>query len=360
MGQVLGFAHCKEAPSTASSTPDSTPSATDAANDESDFPELQTAREFSEDEEETSQDWGTPRELTFSYITFASSDGGSLGSSPDPAGCGLRPKRDSSTRELDGSGRFRKSKLEISETFLSGLADSLENIPSLSQSPETEHQIQTVRAPGPSDPLFGWDTDISYMDATELAGDRVEGHESHRGESGRASLPHGVQARRGAAGPRASDLPGDVDSMDVKGRDTAAVKGKELISRGSFSSVTCTGGKRRAVAWDALPPEAFLQHAGAATPSPVGHAAQRWRPPPTSVPEDEGDQADTALYRGETDHSGIALGICIHEKAHTMREEQSKGEAVLTCHYFVLRAMTQEADRNLMKRSLGVGCWRGT
>nr|XP_032653838.1 reticulon-2 [Chelonoidis abingdonii] len=50
--------HCKESPSTVSTTPDST----DGGNDESDFPELQTAREFSEDEEEeTSLDWGTPR-----------------------------------------------------------------------------------------------------------------------------------------------------------------------------------------------------------------------------------------------------------------------------------------------------------
>ncbi|XP_069405289.1 reticulon-2 isoform X2 [Ovis canadensis] len=69
MGQVLPvFAHCKEAPSTASSTPDST----EGGNDDSDFRELHTAREFSEDDEEetTSQDWGTPRELTFSYIAF--------------------------------------------------------------------------------------------------------------------------------------------------------------------------------------------------------------------------------------------------------------------------------------------------
>ncbi|XP_074927348.1 reticulon-2 [Chelonoidis abingdonii] len=48
----------EESPSTVSTTPDST----DGGNDESDFPELQTAREFSEDEEEeTSLDWGTPR-----------------------------------------------------------------------------------------------------------------------------------------------------------------------------------------------------------------------------------------------------------------------------------------------------------
>ncbi|XP_036598476.1 reticulon-2 isoform X1 [Trichosurus vulpecula] len=114
MGQVLPvFAHCKEAPSTASSTPDST----DGGNDDSDFRELHTAREFSEEEEEetTSQDWGTPRELTFSYIAFEA--GGN--------------RRDSIHRRPRPSGRS-----EPREPGPSGLGDSLESIPSLSQSPE--------------------------------------------------------------------------------------------------------------------------------------------------------------------------------------------------------------------------------
>ncbi|XP_068945146.1 reticulon-2 isoform X2 [Petaurus breviceps papuanus] len=114
MGQVLPvFAHCKEAPSTASSTPDST----DGGNDDSDFRELHTAREFSEEEEEetTSQDWGTPRELTFSYIAFEA--GGN--------------RRDSGHRRPRPSGRS-----EPREPGPSGLGDSLESIPSLSQSPE--------------------------------------------------------------------------------------------------------------------------------------------------------------------------------------------------------------------------------
>lgn len=120
MGQVLPvFAHCKEAPSTASSTPDST----EGGNDDSDFRELHTAREFSEDDEEetTSQDWGTPRELTFSYIAF---DG--------MVGSGAR--RDSAARRPRPQGR------SVSETRdpppQPGLGDSLESIPSLSQSPE--------------------------------------------------------------------------------------------------------------------------------------------------------------------------------------------------------------------------------
>uniref|UniRef100_F6WV31 Reticulon n=2 Tax=Monodelphis domestica TaxID=13616 RepID=F6WV31_MONDO len=118
MGQVLPvFAHCKEAPSTASSTPDST----DGGNDDSDFRELHTAREFSEEEEEetTSQDWGTPRELTFSYIAFEA--GGS--------------RRDSVPRRPRLSGRS-----ESREQGPLGLGDSLESIPSLSQSPEPERR----------------------------------------------------------------------------------------------------------------------------------------------------------------------------------------------------------------------------
>ncbi|XP_037227812.1 reticulon-2-like [Falco rusticolus] len=54
MGQVLGFAHCKEAPSTASTTPDST----EGGNEESDFPELQVASEPPEEEEEEEDEDG--------------------------------------------------------------------------------------------------------------------------------------------------------------------------------------------------------------------------------------------------------------------------------------------------------------
>ncbi|XP_077421628.1 reticulon-2a isoform X2 [Vanacampus margaritifer] len=84
MGQVLGFSHCQEYGSVAS-TPDSTPPCTDGGNEESELYELQTARDWSEDEEVGYDDddtlasspsiWGTPRqnslELTFSYIAIA-------------------------------------------------------------------------------------------------------------------------------------------------------------------------------------------------------------------------------------------------------------------------------------------------
>ncbi|XP_075999143.1 reticulon-2a [Genypterus blacodes] len=88
MGQVLGFSHCQEYGSVAS-TPDSTPPCTDGGNEESEMYELQTAREWSEDEEGGDVDdddgltsspsiWGTPRqssfEQTFSYIAIAEAE----------------------------------------------------------------------------------------------------------------------------------------------------------------------------------------------------------------------------------------------------------------------------------------------
>ncbi|XP_066064688.1 reticulon-2 isoform X4 [Chamaea fasciata] len=97
MGQVLGFAHCKEAPSTASTTPDST----EGGNEDSDFPELPAPEppeeedDDDDDEDEDEDEAGAaaaaaaaargpprdpPRELTFSYIAF-------LGGAP-------RPRRD--------------------------------------------------------------------------------------------------------------------------------------------------------------------------------------------------------------------------------------------------------------------------
>ncbi|XP_076591819.1 reticulon-2a isoform X1 [Chaetodon auriga] len=90
MGQVLGFSHCQEYGSVAS-TPDSTPPCTDGGNEESEMCELQTAREWSDDDEGGDGDpdddeglasspsiWGTPRqnsfELTFSYFAIAEAE----------------------------------------------------------------------------------------------------------------------------------------------------------------------------------------------------------------------------------------------------------------------------------------------
>ncbi|CAL8353929.1 unnamed protein product [Lota lota] len=90
MGQVLGFSQCQEYGSVAS-TPDSTPPCTDGGNEESELFDLQTARDWSEDEDlgdgELEEDeglgsspsiWGTPRqnphELSFSYFAIAEAE----------------------------------------------------------------------------------------------------------------------------------------------------------------------------------------------------------------------------------------------------------------------------------------------
>uniref|UniRef100_A0A5F9CYV3 Reticulon n=1 Tax=Oryctolagus cuniculus TaxID=9986 RepID=A0A5F9CYV3_RABIT len=137
MGQVLPvFAHCKEAPSTASSTPDST----EGGKDDSEFRELHTAREFSEDDEEetTSQDWGTPRELTFSYIAFD----GAVGSGG---------RRDSAARRPRPQGRSVSEPRDPPPQ--PDLGDSLESIPSLSQSPEPGRRADPGPAPPADHPL---------------------------------------------------------------------------------------------------------------------------------------------------------------------------------------------------------------
>ncbi|KAB1273864.1 Reticulon-2 [Camelus dromedarius] len=126
----------EEAPSTASSTPDST----EGGNDDSDFRELHTAREFSEDDEDetTSQDWGTPRELTFSYIAFD----GVVGSAA---------RRDSAARRPRPQGRSVSEPRDPPPQ--PGLGDSLESIPSLSQSPEPGRRGDPNSAPPAERPL---------------------------------------------------------------------------------------------------------------------------------------------------------------------------------------------------------------
>ncbi|XP_055471655.1 reticulon-2 [Psammomys obesus] len=189
MGQVLPvFAHCKEAPSTASSTPDST----EGGNDDSDFRELQTAREFSEDDDEetTSQDWGTPRELTFSYIAFD----GAVGSGG---------RRDSVARRPRPQGRSVSEPRDPPPQ--PGLGDSLESIPSLSQSPEPGRRSDPGTAPPAERPLedlrqrldqLGWAArsagsgeDSATSSSTPLENDEPDGLEaSEAGEEANPEL----------------------------------------------------------------------------------------------------------------------------------------------------------------------------
>ncbi|XP_039218062.1 reticulon-2 isoform X2 [Crotalus tigris] len=147
----------EESPSTASTTPDST----DGANEESDFPELQTAREFSEEEEEEgSVEWGTPRELTFSYFTIATPSGSS------PSAAEHRGRRDSQTRRT----RALLPRTETCETFVPALGDSLENIPSLCPSPEAEGALPSGGGPGLDDFPLDWDSRVGPGRALDAAG----------------------------------------------------------------------------------------------------------------------------------------------------------------------------------------------
>lgn len=158
------------------------PLLTAGGNDDSDFRELHTAREFSEDDEEetTSQDWGTPRELTFSYIAF---DGA--------VGAGAR--RDSAARRPRPQGRSVSEPRE--PPLQPGLGDSLESIPSLSQSPEPGRRGDPDTAPLAERPLddlgfqLGWaarearyEEDSATSSSTPLE-DEEEAGEARKGET---------------------------------------------------------------------------------------------------------------------------------------------------------------------------------
>ncbi|MBN3287942.1 RTN2 protein, partial [Polyodon spathula] len=177
MGQVLGFAHCKESGSI-STTPDSTPSSIEGGDEEPDFPELQTARHWSKDEEKEEEEgvgggcplvWGTPRqnscELTFSYITFAEEEAGQ--SQQDSVGARRRRSRTSGLSRTDtaetllldttrssplGEDAFAQwdpafSLVEDSKTQEQGLSKDLQGAPERS----LEYHLQ----PGISEPLEG-------------------------------------------------------------------------------------------------------------------------------------------------------------------------------------------------------------
>lgn len=116
-------------------------------NEESDFPELLTAREWSEDEEGPEDDlssssmWGTPRqnsfELTFSYIAF--SEGESSG------------RRDSGRRRTGGRGRQGSlRRMDTVETFLPPDSPAVEWDPLAFMTGEAEEQqVMENQLPGP-------------------------------------------------------------------------------------------------------------------------------------------------------------------------------------------------------------------
>lgn len=172
-------------------------------NDDSDFRELHTAREFSEDDEEetTSQDWGTPRELTFSYIAF---DG--------VVGSGAR--RDSAVRRPRPQGRSVSEPRDLPSQ--PGLGDSLESIPSLSQSPEPGRRGDPDTAPPAERSLedlglqldqLGWAArragsgeDSATSSSTPLEDEEPDGSDS--GEAGKGEMLEVLGPKPQGAGGR--------------------------------------------------------------------------------------------------------------------------------------------------------------
>lgn len=183
---------------------------TKGGNDDSDFRELHTAREFSEDDEEetTSQDWSTPRELTFSYIAF---DGGVVG-----AGA----RRDSAARRPRPQGRSVSEPRDLPPQ--PGLGDSLESIPSLSQSPEPRRRGDPDTAPRAERPLedlglqldqLGWvapgagePEDSATSSSTPLEDEEPDGSEAGKGEMSEVLEPKSP----GVGGLFAGHLQGEI------------------------------------------------------------------------------------------------------------------------------------------------------
>ncbi|XP_061454014.1 reticulon-2 isoform X2 [Rhineura floridana] len=252
----------EESPSTASTTPDST----DGGNDESDFPELQTAREFSEDEdEEASVEWGTPRELTFSYITIS----GPLNSSPTLGDHGPRGRRDSQTRRA----RAPLPRTDTCETFVPALGDSLENIPSLCPSPEGEG----TPPPGSCQGL-GWDAHMSYVSEQ----DRMDGDRAAEGPPHHSSITQ-VPEEGGQSSSSSDSSSASLDDLPhnalVPHPEESAPCGADAIQHRRMTSE-------------------FYQH------PPMNEEREE-------EVQDEGQEPITEQHQGEPDQSGNTLEICI-------------------------------------------------
>ncbi|XP_073718716.1 reticulon-2a isoform X4 [Misgurnus anguillicaudatus] len=186
---------------TVSSTPDSTPSCSDGGNEESDFPELQTAREWSEDEEgpdiedtdeclSSSSIWGTPRqnsfELTFSYFALSESD--------------CSPRRDSGRRRAGGRGsRGSLNRTDTAESQLPPDSPAVDWDPHTYLSEEGEGDAEQEDLPQTLEPFAqDWIEEFQEKDSAtckrseEISG--IQTHSlkySHPDESSAVPHPHG-------------------------------------------------------------------------------------------------------------------------------------------------------------------------
>ena len=216
------------------------PLLTAGANDDSDFRELHTAREFSEDDEEetTSQDWGTPRELTFSYIAF---DG--------VVGSGAR--RDSAARRPRPQGRSVSEPRDPPPQ--PGLGDSLESIPSLSQSPEPGRRGDPDTAPPVERPLedlglqldrldwaargAGSGEDSATSSSTPLEDEEPDGSEV--GEAGKGEMSEVLGSKPpGVGGLSSGHLQGESSHslLSLTARTGPATRSPSVSASGSLDS----------------------------------------------------------------------------------------------------------------------------
>ncbi|XP_066494244.1 uncharacterized protein [Tiliqua scincoides] len=273
----------EESPSTASTTPDST----DGGNDESDFPELQTAREFSEDEEEASVEWGTPRELTFSYITIA----GGASSSPPLGDHGPRGRRDSQTRRT----RAPLPHTETCETFVPALGDSLENIPSLCPSPEGEGAPPPGHCQG-LDPFSGWDAHLACASEPDTA----------EGEGAHVSPPHS---------PVTETLEGEQSSSE----SSSDISPEDLLPPEALAPPPAEGAPCDAET---------IQHQARTSSELCEHLLLDEEMGEEEEEEERGQELTADQLQTEPDQSGNTLGICILEASGA--EERSQVAAVFT------------------------------
>ncbi|KAG5837414.1 hypothetical protein ANANG_G00239000 [Anguilla anguilla] len=141
MGQVLGFSHCKEfgsvsstpdssPPCTVRITPDSSPPCTDGGNEESDFPELQTAREWSDDEYGGEDDEGGPAARRCGGPRDRTPSSSPSPTSPSPSRRGRASRRDSAGggRRRGGAraGRVSVNRVDTDESLVPAESPELE------------------------------------------------------------------------------------------------------------------------------------------------------------------------------------------------------------------------------------------
>lgn len=204
------------------------PSSTSGGNDDSDFRELHTAREFSEDDEEetTSQDWGTPRELTFSYIAFD----GIVGSGG---------RRDSVARRPRPQGRSVSEPRDPPPQ--PGLGDSLESIPSLSQSPEPGRRGDPDTLPPADHPLEDLRLHLDQLGWAARSAGSGEDSATSSSTPLENEEPDGLEGINPKEGEISEVLRGCVAHQDTSKKKAHGLSLSLYDTRGEPGTPTCSG-----------------------------------------------------------------------------------------------------------------------